>query len=287
MAYGTGTEWFIGVKGNDNPPNAAVIETFKTAFRVGYRHLNCAEVYGTEREIGIALQQFLTENPQLTRNHFFISTKVWPHINDLPSAIKGSLSRLGLTYVDLYMIHSPFLYKVNCKASLSQVWSQMETLVDQGLTKFIGVSNYRIKDFEEFLPHARIKPICNEIEYNPYLQQSDLIDYCKHRGIIVTAFAALTPLHNKTGGPVNSIVEKIAAKYQKSLAQILLKWVLQKGIIVITTSKQEARLREYLELEQNERSFQLTNEEMKEIDEVGNTVKYRKYWENDFKSSKL
>jgi diketogulonate reductase-like aldo/keto reductase len=76
VSYGTGSEWFIGVKGNNNPPNAEVMETFKSALRVGYRHLDCAEVYGTEREVGIALQQFLTENPQLTRDHFFITTKV-------------------------------------------------------------------------------------------------------------------------------------------------------------------------------------------------------------------
>jgi len=280
VSYGTGTEWYSGVKGNDLPPNPIIVETFKTAFRVGFRHVDCAETYGTEQEVGLALKQFFSENPQVTRDQFYITTKVFPNINDIPAAIKGSLTRLGLTYVDLYLIHSPFFSVANCKATISEVWSQLEALVDQGLTKNIGVSNFRIKDFEEFVPNARIKPLCNQIEYHPYLQQPELIQYCKNHGIYVSAYSPLTPLHSKKDGPVNAVVEKIAEKYKKSMAQILLQWVLQKGIIIISTSSQEARLRECLELENGE--LKLTLEEVKEIDEVGSTVYSRKYWANYF-----
>jgi len=192
--------------------------------------------------------------------------------------MKASLSRLGLAYLDLYLVHAPFFEKAKCNLTQPEVWSQMESLVDKGLTRYIGVSNYRIRDFEEILPHARINPICNQIEYHPYLQQHDLIQYCQNHGIIVTAYSPLTPLHNKPDGPVNPFVEKIAAKYQRSPAQILLQWALQKGIYVITTSKQEARMKEYVELDLSDRGLQLTHEEIKEIDHVGKTIQFRKYW---------
>jgi diketogulonate reductase-like aldo/keto reductase len=283
VAYGTGTSWYVGAKGNNQPPNLQVIETFKIALQVGYRHIDCAEVYGTEQEVGVALQQFLSENPNVTRDQFFITTKVWQNLNDIPGAIKGSLSRLQIPYIDLYLIHAPFFSKIqDCKATLSEVWAQFESLVDQGLTRYIGVSNFRIKDFEEILHHARIKPICNQIEYNPYLQQPELIQYCKNQGIFVSAYSPLAPLNSKPDGPIPPVVEKIAIKYLRSPAQILLQWVLQKGVLVITTSRNEVRLREYLELEMNERAFRMSDEDVKEIDEVGKTVELRKYWIPEF-----
>jgi len=274
IAFGTGTVWKRGSQGNEDDAelDQQLIDSIITAFRLGYRHVDCAEGYGTEREVGVGLQQFLKENPLLTRDHFFITSKVYTTLNDIPSAIKASLSRLGISYLDLYLIHAPSFSKVNCKATKSEVWSKMETLVDQGLTKFIGVSNYRVRDFKEFLPHARIKPLCNQIPYNPYISQnqSKLIQYCHQQNISVYSFSSLMPLRKRNDGPLYSIVDKMAEKYQRSMAQILLQWVLQKGIIIIvTTSRQEARLRDYLELTKNEREFRLSTEEIKEIDEAG------------------
>jgi len=161
----------------------------------------------------------------------------------------------------------------------------MESLVDQGLTRFIGVSNYRVEDFDQFLSQARIKPLCNQIEFHPYLQQPELINYCQKHGIWVSCYTSLAPLHLKTDGPVNAVIDKIAKKHHRSEAQILLKWVLQKGMIIITTSKQEARLKEFLELD-NPNLFKLSDEEIKEINEVGKTVHFRKYWNTKFPNEK-
>jgi len=191
---------------------------------------------------------------------------------------------LGLTYVDLYIIHSPFYGQIlNISTTLSQAWSQMESLVDKGFTRFIGVSNYDIEHLNQFVPQARIKPLCNQIEFHPYLQQSELINFCQKNGILVSCFTSLAPLHLKTDGPINAVIDKFAKKYNRSAAQILFKWALQKGMTVATTSKQEARTKEYFELD-NPNLFNLTEEEMKEIDEVGKTLNYRKWMLQKFPS---
>jgi len=284
IAYGTGTAWYVGAGGNDRKEhelNKELIESVKLGFKVGFRHIDCAEVYGTEQEVGVALKQFLQENPTVSRQDFFITTKIYGSLNDIAGGLKNSLSRLGLSYLDLYLIHAPFFSDVKCSHTLTQAWSQMESLVDQGLTRFIGVSNYRIEDFNQFLSQARIKPLCNQIEYHPYLQQPELISFCQKHGIWVTCYSSLAPLHLKTDGPVNAVINKIAKKHNRSEADILFKWVLQKGMIIISTSKQEARLKEYLALD-NPNLFKLTDEESKEIDEVGKTVYYRKYWDDKF-----
>jgi diketogulonate reductase-like aldo/keto reductase len=213
---------------------------------------------------------------------FFITTKILRSLTDIPKGLKDSLSRLGLSYVDLYLIHVPFFDMARCSLSLTEAWAQMESLVDQGLTRFIGVSNYRIEDFEAFLPKARIKPLCNQIEYHPYLQQPALFEYCQKHRICISSYASLAPLNYKKDGPINSVLEKITEKYSRSPAQILLTWVLQKGGIVITTSKQEARLKETFQLIENKDLFKLTEEESKEIEEVGKTIHFRKNFASKF-----
>jgi len=284
LSYGTGTEWFSGPQGNkkeDHQLNQQLIDSLKLAMKVGYRHIDCAEVYGTEREVGQALAQFLAENPTLSRNDFFITSKVFPGLNDITGTLKIILTRLNLTHLDLFLIHAPFFFKAGCNASLSEAWATMESLVDQGLTRFIGVSNYRVEDIKSFLPGARIKPVTNQIEYHPYLQQPELIAYCKEHGIMIEVFSGLTSLHNKNDGPVNAIVEAIARKHNRTPAQVLIQWVLEKGFVSINTSRHEERLREFLDLEKGE--FHLTHEEVEEIDKAGSPVHFRKYWAEEFK----
>jgi diketogulonate reductase-like aldo/keto reductase len=283
IAFGTGTAWWQGPKGNnDGTVNSSLVSLVKTALKLGYRHLDCAEIYGTEPEVGIALKEFLSENPSITRNDIYITSKVFPGLNDIRGTLKEILSRLQISSLDLYLIHAPFFSKANYSGSLKDAWTQMESVVNEGLTRHIGVSNYRIEDFEEFLPSAKIKPVCNQIEFNPYLQQPELQEYCKKHGIKITCYSPLAPLHLKTDGPVNPVIEKIASKYGKTNARILLKWVLQKGHLAITTSRQEDRLKEFLSVETTDKDLVLTEEEMKEIDEVGSKIKFRKYWQEEF-----
>jgi len=284
LAYGTGTAWFVGPGANtkeDHTLNQQLIDSLKLAMKVGYRHLDCAEIYGTEREVGQALSQFLAENPSLSRNDFYITSKVWSGLKDIAGSLKHILSRLNLTHLDLFLIHAPFFSKVGYNASLSEAWTIMESLVDQGLTRHIGVSNYRIEDIKAFLPGTRIKPLVNQIEYNPYLQQPELIAYCKDHGIGIEAYSGLCPLHYKTDGPVNTVIEAIALKYKRTPAQVLIQWALEKGFVSINTSNQLERLREFWDLEKGE--FHLTHEEVEEINKAGSSVHFRKYWAEEHK----
>jgi len=240
--------------------------------RIGFRVLDCADSYGNERELGVALKQFLSENPHLKREDFYITTKInHAKVSDIAVELKTALNRLGLTYIDLYLLHSPFF-----KEPISQVWSQMESLVELGLTKKIGVSNYRIRDLKELLPIAKIKPAVNQIEYHPYLQQPELVNYCQSNGIVVHSYSSLAPLHLKTDGPVNAVVERLSKKYGKSQELIILKWVLQKGIVVVTTTSKEERMKDLMSLIAPD--WVLSKEDCQEIDEVGQTVNFRKYW---------
>jgi diketogulonate reductase-like aldo/keto reductase len=160
----------------------------------------------------------------------------------------------------------------------------MESLVHDGLTRHIGVSNFRVEDFEKFVPSAKIKPLCNQIEFNPYLQQPKLQEYCKNHGIGIACYSPLAPLNLKTDGPVNTVIDKIAAKHGKTSAQVLLKWTIQKGYLAVTTSRQEERLKEFLGVLDN--NFVLTDEERKEIEDVGSRIRFRKYWvEGNFESN--
>jgi len=276
IAYGTGSSWKSGQDVNkSNTINQLLIDSIKTALYSGYRHIDCAEFYGTEREVGIALNQFLADNPNLSRADFFITSKVFQSISDIRRAISASLSRIGTTYLDLYLIHSPFYLS----KSLSSTWSQMESLVDAGLTHYIGVSNYRIEDFQSFLPSARIKPVCNQIEFHPYLQQPELIEFCEKERILVCGYSPLVPLRKKDG-PLNPVIQELALNYKKTGPQILIQWVKQKGMLVITTSREENRLREVLELE--DKGWELTKEDMIKIDSVGRLVKERTTWKGNF-----
>jgi len=285
LAFGSGTVFYVGSKCNESDVelNYSLIALIKNALKLGYRHLDCAEGYGTEREVGVALKEFLSENPTVTRNDIFITSKFFNSVNDIRGGLKAALSRLQIPSVDLYLVHAPFFHRVNYSGSLQDVWTQMESLVHDGLTRHIGVSNFRIEDFEKLLPSVKIKPLCNQIEFNPYLQQPKLQEYCKNHGIGIACYSPLGPLTFKNDGPVNTVIDKIASKHGKTNAQVLLKWVIQKGYLAVTISRQEERAKEYLGV--LDKNFMLTEEESKEIEEVGSTITFRKYWAEEFNNS--
>jgi len=269
VAFGTGTAWY-----SRNPENfnRSLVDSVKKALSLGFRHIDGAEIYGTDREIAVAI-----EESNVPRDTLFVTTKVGPKsVKDPVRALDEALVRLRMEYVDLYLIHIPF------GADLKQAWLEMEKTVTQGKARLIGVSNFRVQDLEEILSIASIKPVVNQIEYHPYLQQDEIVNFSHKHGILIESYTPLAPVTLAKGGPVDAVVEEIARKYNKTPGQILWKWNLQKGNVIISTSSKEERLKELLDLF----SFQLEEDEVKKISEEGKKFHFRKYWTQYFVEGK-
>ncbi|CAF1495589.1 unnamed protein product, partial [Adineta steineri] len=166
IGYGTGTKWRPRSDDNSKSINKDLVESIHEALSLGYRHLDAAELYGTETSIGEALR-----TQSIPRNEIFITSKVFESIENIEQACLDVLSRLGIDYLDLWLIHLPFFDRN--KISLEQAWKQMEKLVESGKVKAIGVSNFQKQHLEElFALNPKIKPAVNQIEFNPYLYKA-------------------------------------------------------------------------------------------------------------------
>lgn len=279
VGFGAGTAWFdLSGHVSGHPLNQNLISSLKSALSIGYRHLDAAEVYGTEREMGIAIKE-----SGISRSDLFVTSKVWPGIGDPIKAAKESLSRLQLDYLDLYLIHAPFFSKETHGIDIPGAWRALEELFDQGLVKEIGVSNFRIGDLKILLANSKFKPAVNQIEFNPYLQSPDLVEFCRDNGILVEAYSPLAPIVRKTGGPLDPILQELSKKYTKTEGQVLLRWTIQKGVVAVTTSSKKERQAEQLAIG----DFELSEEDIKKIDEEGSKLQFRKFWLQYFETPKL
>jgi diketogulonate reductase-like aldo/keto reductase len=284
VGFGLGTAFFKGYKHavDDSPLIQSVIDQAVVAVVGGFRHLDLAETYGNDREVAVALKQFYDSNSTVTRRDLWITSKIADSISDVKGGCRAILDRLGCEYLDLLLLHCPIdfarakLGKPEEIPDISVVWPQMEQLVDEGLVRNIGVSNYRVQDLKEVLSIARIPPSLNQIEFNPYLQQPELNEFCFANGIALAAYSPLGTLNLWPGGPTDRVVEELAAKYSVSTSHILLKYTNQKGFVAITTSRQRERAVDYLSVMSS--LFELTTEEVAAIDESGRDRKNRKYW---------
>jgi len=257
VAYGT----YRSAPGEVGP---AVIE----ALKAGYRHLDLAHVYRNEKEIGGALKQAFDEGI-VKREDLFITGKLWNSDHDVdivPQACDTSLKDLQIDHFDLYVIHFPICWKHTGldtpgygaselgDTSLIDTWHAMEALVDAGKTRSIGVSNYPLVLMHDLTTQAKIQPACNQIEVNAYYQRESLVNYCLSRGICVTAH---TPLgggatNTETWGTVNPLTEplikEVADACGKSPAQVLLRWLLQRGICILPKSVKPHRMAQNIDL---------------------------------------
>ncbi|MBB5637703.1 aldehyde reductase [Pedobacter cryoconitis] len=246
------------------PDAAATINATRNALKAGFRHFDCAERYRNEREVGEALQAGLAAEG-LTREDIFVTTKLW-NSNHRPerveAAFDASLNRLGLTYLDLYLIHTPFAFQpgeeqdprdqdgnviYDREVTLSETWNAMERLVDSGKCRAIGLSDISLKELLPIYESARIKPAVVQVESHPYLPETELLEFCKEKGIVFLAFAPLG--HGIKSGPLEDpVILSIAARVGKTPAQVLLAWALQRGTALLTTPKTADRARENFDI---------------------------------------
>jgi len=246
-----------------------VYKAVREAIRLGYRHIDCAALYGNEAEVGTALRDAIASG-DVTRADLFICSKFWggSHGRDnVAPALKKTMADLGLAYLDLYLMHWPIPLAPNvgipasaddflppAQVPLPETWQAMEALVDAGLVRHLGVSNFSARKLRGLIPHCRIPLEVNQIERHPVLQQNDLVASCASQGVHVTAYSPLgsgdRPAFIKApGAPVpldEPVVRSIAELRRCTPAQVLLAWQLQQGVSVIPKSVTPKRLAENL-----------------------------------------
>lgn len=245
--------WFgIGVFKVEEGPE--LVHAVKTAIQYGYRSIDTAAIYENEAGVGQGIREGLKETG-ISREELFVTSKVWNADLGYESTIKAyeaSLNKLGLEYLDLYLIHWPV------EGKYKEAWRALETLYKEGRVKAIGVSNFHIHHLEDLMEDAEIKPMVNQVEYHPRLTQKDLKAFCREYGIQLEAWSPLMQ------GQLldHQVLKDIANKYGKSPAQVILRWDLQNGVVTIPKSTKAHRIAENAQVF----DFALTDEEMERID---------------------
>jgi len=249
----------------------------RVALEAGFRQFDSSERYRNEKEVGEAIQEVFKEG-KINREDVFIATKLWNN-NHRPEHVKpafeASLKRLQLDYVDLYLIHTPFAFQPGDEqdprdqngkviyddgVTLLDTWGALESLVDEGSCKAIGLSDVNVEKTKGIFESARIKPAVVHVESHPYLPEWELLEFCNKNGIVLQAFAALG--HSTEPKLLDDpVIISIAKRVNKTPAQVLLAWAVQRGTALLTTSKTPNRIKENFDIST------LPEDAMKEISE--------------------
>ena len=243
----------FGMWQNTNPEEA--IQGIQTAIEVGYRHIDGAAAYQNEELVGKGLQE-----SNIAREDLFLTSKLMNEAHGYENVrreVEETLEKLGTDYLDLYLIHWPIVkgHGDKWKESNLDTWRAFEELYDEGILKAIGVSNFSVEHLENLVENARIKPMVNQLLVHPGVIQEETREYCKEHNIVVQAYSPLSPLNVLKN---DKCVQGMVDKYDKTIAQILLRFDLQLGVVPLTKSVHESRIKENFEIF----DFEINEEDM-------------------------
>jgi 2,5-diketo-D-gluconate reductase A len=233
------------------PDGPTCIKAVRWALEIGYRHIDTAQAYGNERSVGAALRE-----SGMSRDDVFITTKFFPGSRDPVAEIEASLGRLGVDYVDLYLIHWP-------QGGPTWAWPGMERARELGRARSIGVSNFSVRELDQVIAVAGTTPVVDQVQFSPFEYRQRLLEAARDRRVALEAYSPLgTGRHLR-----DPTVRRVAARAGRSPAQVLLRWCLQRGLIVVTKSTHRDRIEENSQVF----DFQLSSEQMDELDALDET----------------
>jgi diketogulonate reductase-like aldo/keto reductase len=245
------------------PNGRECVDAVRWALELGYRHIDTAQAYGNEESVGRALRE-----SGVPRDEVFVTTKFYPARDDPAAEIERSLRRLGLDHVDLYIIHWP-------AGGPTWAWPGMERAFEAGHARSIGVSNFSVEEIEEVMAGARVAPVVNQVQFNSFAYRRELLDACEEREVVLEAYSPLG-----TGRHLGDrVVAGVAERVERTPAQVLLRWCLERDIPVIPKSTHRERIEENAQVF----DFDLSAEDMAELDaldrtgETGRALE-RKWW---------
>ncbi|TMI48878.1 aldo/keto reductase [Candidatus Bathyarchaeota archaeon] len=242
----------LGLGVYQTPPGRVTQNAVKYALTVGYRHIDTARIYGNEADVGEAIRE-----SGVPRKDLFVTTKLWNSDQGYDSTLRAceaSLKRIGLDYLDLYLIHFPV------SETRGESWKAMETLLEKGKCRSIGVSNFTIGHLEELLGEYEVTPAVNQVEFHPFLYQKELLEYCQTKGIQVEAYSPLARGERFKHPRIISL----ATKYSKTPAQLMIRWGIQQRLVVIPKSTREERIRENSQVF----DFDISDDDMRSLDSL-------------------
>jgi diketogulonate reductase-like aldo/keto reductase len=264
-----------------------VTAAVKAALGCGYKHIDTAWIYQNEKEVGEGINQSI-EAGSVTRDGIFVTTKLWNQFHQpehVENALKDSLSRLRLDYVDLYLVHWPIAFKQGTNdvvdVPLRNTWEAMEPLVEKGLVRSIGISNYSVQQMEDLLKYCKVKPVTNQCEAHPHFPNSEVAQFCKENGMVFTAYSSLGNVSAEQESCLTDpLVVKLAQRYGKTPAQILLRWGLQRDYMILPKSVSVQRVADNANLF----DFEISDQDMADLTNLGQgkTRKLKPTWAKHF-----
>eukprot|EP00386_Alphamonas_edax_P001812 GDKI01005446.1.p1 GENE.GDKI01005446.1~~GDKI01005446.1.p1 ORF type:complete len:323 (-),score=74.22 GDKI01005446.1:147-1019(-) len=235
-------------------PGQTALDAAIEALKCGYRHIDTAQLYANERDVGMAIKQV-----GVKREEVFVTSKVWPTnygYERAKQSVRDTLQLLDMPYVDLMLLHAPG----NDRHKRHEAWRALEDLQAEGLIKSIGVSNFSIAHIQTLMESCKVTPAVNQVEIHPFLARQDLADYCRHEGILIQAYSPLA----KAKQMKNKTLIRMAEEYKVTPAQIMIRWCLQKGYSPLPKSVTPSRIRENLDVYRD--GFELSQEDVALLD---------------------
>lgn len=293
LAFANGDQMPILGLGTWKSQPGEVHAAVREAIRIGYRHIDCAAIYGNETEVGNAIREAIADG-EVKREQLWITSKLWNTFHGrgaVEGALRKTLADLQLAYLDLYLIHWPVPLKPGvhfpgsgadivppAQAGHADTWAGLEAAQQSGLTRHIGVSNFSVKKLEALLANSKVAPEVDQVELHPLLQQKALVSYCSSHNIVVTAYAPLgstdRPAQMKGANEPslldNPVIGAIAKAHGRTPAQVLLAWHVQRGVSVIPKSITPSRLRENLAAAE----LALSGSDMQQIAELDRNFRF-------------